>query len=216
LTEANATTETDQVLAHLTALRGQPVRLTLLEANSRERYARLHGVLIAVRGTELTIDCVDSVPALPEGTPVAVEAMVRGVQTWFNTHLSSKVRRSAPQLMLVLPEKLQQVQRRLHPRVDLEGPVHVVVKRTGQVIAATLRDISAGGASIRLPSAVEVGEMIQLIFNLGSGLAFENLKGEVVRCNAAADGGAIIGLMFRCSDEQRETLSQWVNQRLSS
>lgn len=204
------------ILEHLVTLGGQPVRVTLLDASSRERTARLHGVLTSIRGTGLTIECVDSVPALVEGTPMAVEAMVKGVQTWFHTSLTSTVRRAASQILLRLPEKVQTIQRRQHPRVDFDAPVHLVLKGIGQVIKGTLRDLSAGGASIRLSGPVVSGEIVQLIFNLGSGLFFENLEGEVLRCAPVPDGSMIVGLQFRCSDEQRDLLAQWVNQRLSS
>lgn len=216
MAEADATSVTSGGFDHLASLRGQPVRLTLLDAASRERSARLHGVLTGVSQAELTIDCVDAVPTLSEGSPLAVEAMVRGVQTWFSTHLVTAVRRSAPQLRLRVPEKVQTVQRRQHPRIDFEAPVHLVLKRTGQVVQGTLRDLSAGGASIRIPAPVVAGEVLQLVFKLGSGLFFENLEGHVLRSAPLPDGSAVVGLQFRCSQEQQALLAQWVTQRLSS
>lgn len=220
MADANTTSTTTantpgKVSEHLNALRGQPVRITLFDA-AGERSARLHGVLAAVHETELTVECVDSVAAMPEGTLMTVEALVRGMQTWFDTRLVTGVRRSGSKLQLRVPEKLQTAQRRLHPRIDYEAPLHLVVKRTGQVIRGVLRDLSAGGASVRLASPVPPGETVQLVFNLGSGLFFENLEGDLLRLSTLPDGSAVVGLQFRISTEQQALLAQWVNQRLTS
>ncbi|MFZ5817402.1 MAG: PilZ domain-containing protein [Bacillota bacterium] len=205
-----------EILAHLESLRGQPVRITLLDAASRERAGRVHGVLTVVRQTGLTVECVDSVPGTPEGAPLALEAMTRGLQTWFHTNLAATARPGALQLQLALPQKVQTIQRRQFPRVDFHARVHLVVKATGRVVEGALRDLSAGGASIRLSGEVGPGEIVQLMFSLGSGLFFESLTGEILRCHRGPDGSSIVGMRFQCSAEQQALLAQWVNERLSS
>lgn len=194
---------------------GMPVRLTILESDTRNRIFRAAGTLSRVKASSLTVECMRSVPAFQSDVAAAVEVMVNGSLIWFNTTLSPDTAPShRGEVTLVLPDAVQTLQRRRHPRVDLDVPVQLVINRTGEGIQARVRDLSAGGTALRTQSPVSAGDEVTIRFPLASGMFFRDPVGVTLRCIDDADGDYSVAVQFACSPEQEARIAAWVNQRL--
>lgn len=201
------------VLQLLQPLGRQAVRVTVMDPTSRERVFRVAGVLVCVSTDLLSVECTHPCPTFPPEAPSTLEILTSGEILFCHTRLHP-VQEGRGRLDLVPPESIQTEQRRKYPRVDLSVPVHVVTGPSGKVLQAQLRDLSAGGAALALQSFLEPGSLVGLVFTLGSGLFFEDLEGEVLRCTPSQSGGWLVGLQFTCNDEKRDLLANWVNRRL--
>lgn len=212
-TAANAVQNSLHVLGELC---GHPVRLTVLDPSSRERVERVAGILAGVQSNGMTVDCLRPVPGLAGGAPVAVEVLVNGNLFWCHTTLQSVGGEAMDRLVLRTPASVQTLQRRRHPRVDLDVPVNLVLSRTGDAIRTTFRDLSAGGASLLTATPLSAGEPVQLVFSLGSGLFFQDLAAETVRCTDGPEGKYVVALRFKCDKVHEEALAAWVSGRLEA
>jgi hypothetical protein len=199
------------MLTQIAGMVGHPVRVTILDAHSRERVTRIPGVLVNALAGTLVVECLQPAPAGIANAPVTVELLAGTYLLWCHSTVQSAGRDLCH---LALPASVQTVQRRRHPRVDMEIPVHLLVKQGDRVFAAHLRDLSAGGASLRTEAPVAEGEDVALVFSLGSGLFFQDLRAVTVRCAGTPDGSYAIGLQFRCSPEQEAALGAWVHRQL--
>lgn len=201
------------MLRQLGELCGHPVRVTVMDPKSNERLNRVSGVLTAVDRAGLTVDCVQAISLMPASSPVTVEILEEGNLYFFHTSFNPEGT-GREQLRLKLPSLVQTTQRRRYPRVDLDIPVHVMVNDGSQAVAAVLRDISAGGASLRFEKPIPEYQRVNLVFHLGTGLFFQNLEAETVRCTGTVDGVYIVALRFFCQPDQEVALAAWVNRQL--
>lgn len=208
--------EVGLIVQMLRPMCSHPVRITVMDPQSRERLFRTAGVLMKVDEDLLAVECLHPTPALPILAPATLEVLSGPEILFCHTTLSQTPSLRLGRLHLVLPAAVQTEQRRRFPRVDLSVPVHVMVHRTGKALEGELRDLSAGGAAVALDEQVEVGDQIAMVFNLGSGLFFEDLEGAVVRCTPSRSDGWVAGIQFRISDKQRDLVAAFVNRQLQS
>jgi hypothetical protein len=195
-------------------LRGHPVRVTIMDEASGERRYRVSGSVRETGPEGWTVDLVDSIHALDGGTPVALEVLVQGDLLWTTTVLQASTSARASSLTLAVPGALHRGQRRVHPRVDLSLPFHIQRQPTRELIPARLRDLSAGGASFSASANLAVGERVQLILALGSGLFLQNLEAEVLRGTDASDLQQTCAVRFHCDERQEALLAGWVSRQL--
>lgn len=196
-------------------LAGYPVRVTIIDERSGERRYRVSGSVRETGPEGWTVDLVDSIHALDRGTPVALEVLVQGDLLWTTTVLKAGTTAGAGSLTLAVPGALHRGQRRVHPRVDLSVPCHIQRQPTGELITARLRDLSAGGASFSASANLAVGERVQLILTLGSGLFLQNLEAEVLRGTADSVSQQTCAVRFHCDERQEALLVGWVSRQLS-
>jgi c-di-GMP-binding flagellar brake protein YcgR len=156
------------------------------------------------------------VPVAAPGTRLSVEVLTNGNLLWFYTTLHSIAGAALDRLLIHAPAGVETVQRRRYPRVDLQVPVHLVLERTGQPISMAFRDLSAGGGALISKIPVAAGERVLLVFDLGSGLCFQDLGAEVVRCTDGPEGRYVVALRFVCEKDQEQALAAWVNAKLAN
>jgi c-di-GMP-binding flagellar brake protein YcgR len=195
---------------------GQPVRVSVLDPTSRERLMRLPGVLAKVDDQGLTVECLQAVGSLPDGGPVTVEVLAKGQLFWFHAALRQE---PAPRgwIYLTTPTQVQNVQRRRHHRVDVEAPVTLVpLGEESHTVHGVLRDISASGAALRAEASLPEGKRVQVAFSLGSGLYFNKLEANVVRCSAVGDGWYVLALHFDQTEAQQKLLEDWVHRQMQA
>jgi hypothetical protein len=208
-----AAVASELVLAQLMAMRGQPVRITIKDPDSQERLVRIPGLVSGGEGGVLGVECLTPPVSCPVGTPVTAEILAQGQLFWCHTSLAAPG--AGRQLLLQLPITVQTAQRRRYPRLDLNAPVHLVMKEDGRTLSGVFQDLSAGGAALRVNESLQVGQEVRLIFALGSGLFLQDLEAEIVRCALAPDASYVVALLFHCGPEQEQALSTWVSRQLS-
>jgi len=201
-----------RVVNDLRAMCRNPIRVTILDLISQDQVVRMPGILTAVEDTEITIDVIGLPPNLTQ-TKVTVEVLSGGELFWFHSRTQRII--GTGKLALDLPQGVQN-SRRSHPRVDLEVPVRLLASGGRRCVTATLRDLSAGGASIQTETRLQQGERITLIFALGSGMFLRDLEMEVVRCHTGTQGLFVIGLRFHCDANQEAVLDLWVQKQLGN
>jgi len=194
----------------LKAMCRNPVRVTILSPISHEQVVRMPGILSEATETEVVVDFLSTPPDLARAQ-VTVEVLSGGNLHWFHSRTQRVF--GVGRLALDLPEGVHD-SRRSHPRVDLEVPVRLLTYGGRRYVTATLRDLSAGGASLQSEAELKQGERVTLIFALGSGMFLRDLEMEVVRCLPGAKGLYIIGLRFHCDSKQESELTTWVQKQL--
>ncbi|HWI65038.1 MAG TPA: PilZ domain-containing protein [Symbiobacteriaceae bacterium] len=193
---------------------GAPVRVTILDAETRERRFRILGVLSGTDPTGLVVDCVEWVSQPISGATAAIEILVDSRLLWCHTQVSTGAGSDRDRLFARLPEKIHVSQRRRYPRVDIEVQVHLVAQSDRRVIPATMRDISAGGASMIAGAALPVGERVSVICALGSGLYLSDVQAETVRCSDQGDSTYYVAVRFVCDPQQEAMIAAWVTDRI--
>lgn len=204
--------ETSQsVMTTLAEMCLNPVRVTMLDPITREQVMRMPGILAAVCETEVVVDFLGTPPDRARAQ-VTVEVLSGGDLYWFHSHIQRAF--GTGRLAMDLPEGVHS-SRRSHPRIDLEIPVRLLSHGGRRYVTATLRDLSAGGASIRTETPLQEGDRVTLVFALGSGMFLRDLEMEVVRCLPCAAGLYVVGLRFHCDPKQEVELAAWVQKQLS-
>lgn len=202
------------VVDQMSELLGYPVRVTVMEPISHERQTRVAGVLAAVTAAGIVVESAGTMPLFPAEAPATVEVLHGGSLYWCHTKVQPGAAGQYRSMYLALPVEVQTTQRRRFPRVDLDMTVHVLVHDGPRVLEGAIRDISAGGAAVHLTDSLTEGQSVGLVFELGSGLYFQDLGSRVVRCTGTADGSYVVGLEFVCLAHQRAALAAWVNRQL--
>ena len=100
-----------------------------------------------------------------------------------------------PQFRVSWPAEIETLPLRKHERVTVETPCTAILTN-GEVVRAELRDISAGGCGVYLPSYSPECTDALLSFTLGKGIVFENLK-AVARNVSKEKGGFLVGYQFQ-------------------
>ncbi len=195
------------------AMQGQPVRVTVLFPVTRERLTRLPGMLVAVSDGALVVDCTNLFVSIPDQAPVTIEFLVSGKLFWCHTILV-KVDETQ-RLYLKLPDMLQEQQRRRYPRVDINVSVRLITHDGSINMPAILRDISAGGAYMETTQPIEPGNQVTLVFPLGTGMMFNNIEVEALRCTRLKTESFVVATRFCCSQQQQDELAAWVDRQLS-
>jgi hypothetical protein len=90
-------------------------------------------------------------------------------------------------VVLDWPHEVTQ-QRRQHPRVDVEVPMHFIVGGALPARSGSMNNLSAGGLAFVTAEQVAVGAELTIAFGLGSGCYFTGIQGAVVRCSPLIDG----------------------------
>lgn len=195
----------------LQPLVGRPIRITITDGTHRERIFRTTGVLESLADSGIEAFVLEPMGFDQEMT-ITVEGLTHGEVLWFHTGM---LIRKGQTLRLRYPSQVFTSERRQMTRVDIEIPVHV--SGLGEIpVAAFIRDISAGGASLRSPVPAVSGQAISLVFSLGSGFYFQNLLAEVVRCSEASESVYSIGVRFRDGAFQQVELEEWIHRRMGS
>lgn len=201
----------------LPRFRGCPVRVSLFDPLYGDRLGRYTGLLINVLPDSLRVDCLESLPAVLPDALVTLELVHGGQFYWCHTRLLVAFPHGSHQLQLSWPERLQTAQQRRHPRVDTSLPVHYTVGESQTIRQGVVVNISAGGVALEGAEQLAPGDLVSLVFALGSGLSFQEIRAEVVRSTATRTGSWSSGMQFvGLRPEQERQLMQWVATRLAA
>ena len=199
-----------QLLEEVEMLVGKPLRITVWEQNCRERVMRTPGLLEDSSAGEV-VALVPETDGLAPSVPLTLEVILPDQTLWFH----SRITRVDGNAIYLKPfGEVHTVDRRNLQRFDMELLIQVAGIGS-EPTRAQFRDISEGGAAIRLPVPVTVGEKLTLMFSLGSSLLKHDLQGEVVRCMPIGDGTYSVGLMFSLTGDTLWSLRSWVEQTLN-
>lgn len=198
----------------LAQCRGRPVRLSLFDPIYRERVGRYSGMLTDVTEDYLELELVDlNEPAAP-GTLATLELTRDGQVFWCHSALALAQPAASYAVRLVWPHAVQTVQRRGAPRVEVNVPLHYVTEGSNLPGEAVMTDISKGGAAIAGKGSVAPGDSISLVFALGSGLFFQDIKARILRVSYGRSGQWTAGLQFvALTAEQERLLADWIRRQ---
>ena len=108
---------------------------------------------------------------------------------------------------------MQDFERRQHPRVDASLASAVILARHNPGVAFSIESISAGGARLVGPLTLEVGERIQILFEL-EGVPID-VEANVVRVDRQDFVTDHIAVSFKnLSDEARGVIYELVERAL--
>lgn len=194
--------------------KGCPVRVTMFDPVFRDRVGRYPGVLTEVSEGALTVECLSVPHGAPPGIHVTLELIHDGNLLWCHAHLQGASENQPARLHLSLPMEIQTGQRRRSPRVDAYVPVHYLVGDSRTPVQGVMVDIGAGGTAIEGAASLMRGQIVTLVFSLGSGLFFHDIEAEVLRSTFTRSGTWVAGLRFiSLSPEQEHHLEHWIRQR---
>ncbi len=194
---------------------GRPARISFFTSDSSQVVRRVHGLIDEIDICK-TIDVAShgEVGQLLLESPTIVEVMIAGELTILHTTLQAKY--GPYHIALSWPSAVRTQQRRQHPRVDIEVPMHYLAEGSYITRYGVISNLSAGGLAFTTRDAVDVGAELSLAFGLGSGCFLNSIQGRVVRCIALDRGGYQVGAQF--IDLHPTTFQQlraWVEKRLS-
>lgn len=190
---------------------GRPVRVGLFDAQYPDRVGRFLGVLSEVCRTELVVECMNVSASVPVGTRATLEVLWERELIWCHTSLFKRHKEYPDRLYLAWPEAIQNSQRRSAPRVDVHLPVHYVVEGEEDVRQGLIEDIGTGGVAMVCPEPLDPGQVLHLVFALGSGLYFQDIQALVLRATPTREGKWLTGIQFtQMSQDQRRLLTSWV------
>ncbi|MFZ5826635.1 MAG: PilZ domain-containing protein [Bacillota bacterium] len=204
------------VEARLMEMSGERVRLTVLDPISRERYMRFPGMLSGITASALSVECWQTVPVFPPGTPVTMEVVTNGQILRIQSAVQSCEPDRWSWLQLDMPANLETVEYRRHARVEVKSPIHLITEGEGHAVYGFLRDLSAGGAALRTEEPLSPGVRVQASLSLSTGLILERLDAEVVRCSETGDGFYVLAVQFDYSPEKQALLESYVKGRLET
>ncbi|HYF92302.1 MAG TPA: PilZ domain-containing protein [Symbiobacteriaceae bacterium] len=191
--------------------KGRPVRVCLFDPIYKDRLGRYPGILAKVSTDSIRIDCLDAPPAVPAETAATVELVCEGKILWCHTSTLPDYDHIPYSLRLGRPEKLQTEQQRRSLRAEAYLPVHYLVPGRSEALQGVILNISTSGAALQGAAPLRIGDVIALVFSLGSGLYFQDVQAEVLRCTSTRAGLWITGLRFLTLETERVgKLSDWV------
>lgn len=194
---------------------GRPARVSLFVPGTAQLLARIHGGIDEVEPQRaIAIDCHGEVARVPSGCPAVVEVMVRGELILLYTTLQRADGLHA--LVLNWPQEVRTQQRRKHPRVDVELPLHFIVGGVPPTRQGMMKNLSAGGLAFTTPEPIVAESELSIAFGLGSGFYLNSIQAHVVRCTALTEGGYQVAVCFVDLPSDTFTpLKEWVQKRLA-
>jgi hypothetical protein len=96
------------------------------------------------------------------------------------------------------------------PRIPFRTAVTIKGYSGQERILAESQDLAIGGMLIKPPVPLAVGQPIQVVFTLKEGVVIDIPS---VVCRAV---GVCYGIRFDVTDQQRQTIGEWVEQNRSS
>lgn len=202
--------------SRLDAMNGERVCITVLDPISRERYMRFRGEVSGMTNSALSVDCWQAVPAFAEGAPVTLEVLSTGQMFRMHSTVQAYEPDRWSRMRLTVPAGLETVENRLHTRVEVRSPIWLVTEGQGQAVHGILRDISAGGAALRTEEPLSPGTQVYSALSLSTGLMFERLEAEVVRCSETGNGWYVLAVQFDYRPEKQALLDDYVKSRLAN
>jgi len=119
------------------------------------------------------------------------------------------MRREGQSIALAYPSFVHHAERRMQGRIDVELPVRVDGLHGG-VVSGMIRDISRGGAALRLPSPAMPGLAVTANFALVNRSRDCKILAEVVRCSGPVEGEYAIGIRFAPDAPGLLQLEEWI------
>jgi CheY-like chemotaxis protein len=164
--------------------------------------ARLSATVLARSGGVLHLAIPEGAPALMAGAAVKVSVATGGALYHFSGTLTREGDNGIA--AVTIPPVIHRIQRRRCPRVELTAPA--TIRTRGRRIPAEIRDIGAGGVSLRSGERIEPGTEGSV--SAARILEFEHFRrdGRVLRCEAQDGGEAArefrVALQFDEADEE--------------
>ncbi|MFZ5826633.1 MAG: PilZ domain-containing protein [Bacillota bacterium] len=213
--QSSATPLTEHQVQLVKECAGRPARVSLFVPNTTQLLARIHGGIDEVElQRAIAIDCHGEVGRVPSGCPTVVEVMVRGELILLHTTFERADGLHA--LVLSWPHEVRTQQRRLHPRVDVELPLHFMVDGAAPTRQGMMNNLSAGGLAFTTADPIAPESELSIAFGLGSGFYLNSIQASVVRCTILLEGGYQVAVRF--VDLPPATfahLKEWVQGRLA-
>lgn len=198
-----AKTESDIYMKARTLI-GFPIRVST-KADSQE-ILRMSGLLERVVVTGFIVDLETPPPTLPTGTRVVLEIISNTALVQTETSLTEVHGR---RLYLNLPERLDFVQRRRHPRADVQL-VSQLETLDGSKVPVQIVNLSAGGAAFSSLTNHSPGDTI-LLHLTALGLTPAEIPANVVRSTPIGNDVFIVGVSFQfLNSAQQAKVSQYV------
>lgn len=184
-------------------LQGAPARILFLATESGRAYARAAGIMERISESGADLLLMEEAPERPSEL-VMLQILAGEELIWARCEV---VEQSLHHYRLRLLEEPWVGQRRRHQRFEIDLAVSILGLQGGPV-EGRLTDISQGGAAIRSPVGTTVGSQIQLVFQLGTGLFFEDVLASVVRVQRLEES-FLIGLSFEAPPRVLAKLEEW-------
>jgi hypothetical protein len=195
---------------------GRPARISFFVPGTAQLLGRVFGGIIAVEPNQaMSVDCHGMVGTLPPGCPTVVEVMVRSELTILHTTLERS--HTPNELVLNWPYEVRTQQRRQHPRVDVELPIHFLAEGSPSTRQGVMHNLSAGGLAFNTSEPLATELELTIAFGLGSGCFFNGIRASVVRCTPLLQGGYQVGVRFvDLPPDTFHHLKEWVHKRLAA
>lgn len=200
------------LMESLLSYEGRPVRVSLFDAEYKDCFGRYRGILVEVLPDLLSVDCLDIPPAVPAGTSATVELARDGKLQWCHTVTRPHLLQPPHVLHLAWPNAIQTEQQRRSVRADANLMVHYLADGSSVPMTGLILNLSVGGAALQGLNPFKLGQILCLIFSLGSGLFFQDVRAEVVRVSSTRAGSWVAGLRFLdLRPDMAEALGRWVS-----
>lgn len=196
------------LIEELLPLVGRQIRVTVIDEVFRERVFRTSGVLESLNDSSLAIFVTELVP-MANSARVAVEGVVGLGSIWFHSTL---IRREGQSIALTYPSFVHHAERRLQGRIDVELKVRLDVPGA-ESVTGMVRDISRGGAALRMPTAAAPGQVVSVALPLDSGSSECMIPAEIVRCSGPVQGEYAVGIRFSPEAPGLMKLEEWIIER---
>ncbi|MDB4897018.1 MAG: PilZ domain [Firmicutes bacterium] len=195
------------------AMTGYPIRVIINEAGAAGTPLKLPGILERVVVTGAIIDLESPMPGLPAGTPVQLEILAKLALVRCETVISSVD--ATRRLYVDLPESMDTLQRRQHPRADVQLQSDLAVDPNEPSIPVQVINLSLGGAAYSTPVPLAVGSMAYVQLT-ALGLAPAEIPVKVMRCTSVGPDLWVVGVAFAALNPAQEAkIAQYVNTVLS-
>lgn len=175
----------------LRAMTGAPIRVTFSPATGTE--VKVAGLLERVVVTGMLVDLEHPPMGLELGSVVSLEILTRDALIRCETTVSEVD--PSRHLYLHLPLSVEAVQRRRHPRADINLEATLRSALYTEAVPIHLINISAGGAAYSSHLPFEPGSRVQLYMSTDT-LAPAEITAHVVRCTQIDEGVWAVGVAF--------------------
>lgn len=186
---------------------GCPARLTIHTGEPSP--VTVPGLIRRVVVTGLVVDMEIPVFELQSGTVLDVEIMSKDALVRFRSVLQEAD--SSRTLYLALPDSLESVQRRKHPRIDVQLEALTSGDQTEAMDPVRILNLSIGGVGYVSSQPQLPGDTATLQLS-AVGLSPAEIPIRVVRCEPVGNGQYMVGVAFQTLNPAQETkLSQYIS-----
>lgn len=200
--------ESTRVYHQLRAATGSPARVTLKDPETGITIARVPGLVRRVVVTGFILDLEIPMFSATAGQRAEVEVLSASALIRCTTVIQEL--ESARVLYLEIPEGLDIVQRRRHPRIDVNLEALAQEEEAGRSVPIHIMNLSVGGVGFVSAAAHPPGTTLRLHLNI-AGLNPAEIPVRVVRCELMGPEKWMVGASFQALNPAQEAkLSQYI------